>query len=143
MKFCFVGVGSIATKHIKALKEIDPNLSIHAFRTGKSKFISNVQNFIDKEVYSFEDLDNYYDAVLICNPTNMHYDSLVKFKDKSKHFFVEKPIFDKDYTPDELKQFEGKNIYVACPLRYHLVLKKSKRDYQRKRKSYFSKNNLL
>ena len=126
MKFCFVGVGSIATKHINALKKIDSSISIHAFRTGKSKFISNVQSFIDKEVYNFEDLDNSYDAVFICNPTSMHYDTLVKFKDKSDYFFIEKPVFDKEYSINELKQFDEKNIYVACPLRYHLVLKRAK-----------------
>lgn len=132
MKFCFVGVGSIATKHINALKKIDPTISIHAFRTGKSKFISNVQNFIDKEVYDFNDLDNSYDAVFICNPTNMHYDTLVKFKDKSNYFFVEKPVFDKNYSEKELEIFADKNIYVACPLRYHKVLQRAKEIIEKK-----------
>jgi len=132
MKFCFVGVGSIATKHINALKKIDPTISIHAFRTGKSKFISKVQNFIDKEVYDFNDLDNSYDAVFICNPTNMHYDTLVKFKDKSNYFFVEKPVFDKNYSEKELEIFADKNIYVACPLRYHKVLQRAKEIIEKK-----------
>ena len=132
MKFCFIGVGSIATKHINALKQIDSSLSIHAYRTGKSKFISNVQSFIDKEVYSFDDLDEKYDAIYICNPTNMHYDTLLKFKDKSDYFFVEKPIFDKNYSKEELKPFSEKNIYVACPLRYHAVIKRAKEIIQEK-----------
>ncbi|MBQ7917429.1 MAG: Gfo/Idh/MocA family oxidoreductase [Clostridia bacterium] len=126
MKFCFVGVGSIATKHINALKKLFPSISIHAFRTGHSKFISSVQTLIDKEIYNFNDLDKFYDAVYICNPTNLHYDSLVKFKDKSDYFFVEKPVFDKNYTEKDLAVFNGKNIYVACPLRYHPVLLRAK-----------------
>ena len=126
MKFCFVGVGSIATKHINALKKIDPTISIHAFRTGKSKFISDIQNFIDKEIYDFNNLDSSYDAIYICNPTSMHYDTLVKFKDKSDYFFVEKPVFDKNYSDDELKAFEDKKIYVACPIRYQPVISRAK-----------------
>lgn len=132
MKFCFVGVGSIATKHINALKKIDPFISIHAFRTGKSKFISNVQNFIDKEVFSFDELDTKYDAVFICNPTSMHYDTLVKFIDKADYFFVEKPIFDRHYSKEELKTFENKNIYVACPLRYQPVITRAKELIEKK-----------
>ncbi len=126
MKFCFIGVGSIATKHINALKKIESSITIHAFRTGKSKFISNIQTLIDKEIFSFDDLDSDYDAIYICNPTSMHYDTLSKFKDKSNYFFIEKPVFDKNYSNEELKVFENKNIYVACPLRYHPAISRAK-----------------
>lgn len=132
MNFCFVGVGSIATKHINALKKLDPSISIHAFRTGKSKHISRVQNFIDKEVFAFDELNETYDAVFICNPTNMHYDSLLQFKDHSNNFFIEKPVFDKDYDAESLKVFKDKNIYIACPLRYQPVIRKAKEIVEKK-----------
>lgn len=132
MKICFVGVGSVATKHINALKTIDNSITIHAFRSGKSKFISKIQNFIDKEIFSFEELDLKYDAIYICNPTNMHYETLLRFKDKSDYFFIEKPVFDKNYSEKDLEIFDGKNIYVACPLRYQPTLLRAKEIINKK-----------
>ena len=132
MKFCFVGIGSIATKHILALKEIDSKITIHAFRTGKSQFISKVANLIDKEIFDFELLDEKYDAVFICNPTNLHYETLKKFKNKADYFFVEKPIFDKDYTTKQLEEFSNLQIYVACPLRYQPAIIEAKKTVEKK-----------
>lgn len=126
MKFCFVGVGSIASKHIIALKNIDSSIIIHAFRTGKSKFISKIQGLINKEVFAFNELDKTYDAVFICNPTSMHYDTLKLFKDKSDYFFIEKPVFDKYYPKEILAEFSDKKIYVACPLRYQPAIVRAK-----------------
>ncbi len=51
--------------------------------------------------------------------TNLHKQSIKKLKDKTKNFFIEKPIFNKYY---EVSFSHGVN-YTACPLRFHPVIK--------------------
>ena len=48
MKYCFVGVGSIAKKHIANLRKIDKDAVIHALRTGKSNY-SDLDKVLDKQ----------------------------------------------------------------------------------------------
>ena len=116
MKYCFVGIGSIAKRHIENIKKIDKNSLIHAFRTGKSSY--SKFNNIDKEIFEFEELDKRYDAIFITNPTSLHYDTLIAFLNKTDYFFIEKPVFDCYKHESELLKFKGKYTYVAAPLRF-------------------------
>ena len=123
LKVCFVGVGSIAKRHIKNLnivcKERGICLQIDAFRRNGEPVddISNI--YIDTELVP----DNY-DAVFITNPTDRHLDTLKAFHGKGKHFFIEKPVVALGQL-DEAKVFETRQdsvYYVAAPLRYNAVI---------------------
>ncbi len=116
MKYCFVGVGSIARKHIANIKKIDNSAIIHAYRTGKSNY-SNFDN-IDKEIFDFKEIDDNYDAIFITNPTSMHYDTLKNFINKSNCFFIEKPIFSYFKPENDLIEYYNKKTYIAAPLRF-------------------------
>jgi len=125
MKVCFIGVGSIAKRHISNLKEIatekNLNLQIDAVRRNKDdKF-----PFIENVYGSVNELSSDYDAIFITNPTEFHIDSLRQTVNKSKNYFIEKPLISvkrlatvKDFQkdPDAL-------YYVACPLRYTNVIR--------------------
>lgn len=127
MKVCFVGTGSIGKRHIINLYnlviKIQENLVIHVLRSRKKQLDASLVSMIDKEMYSIDEMDNFYDAIFICNPTFKHYDSINELKNYSKHFFVEKPVFDSiQYKIDELKLPIDNQYYVACPLRYNRAL---------------------
>lgn len=125
LKVCFVGVGSIASRHIKNLQSICKsrhiNLQIDAFRRNKTDAqISGIQNIF----CTVEDMPDNYDVIFITNPTNMHLESLKRFHDRGKHFFIEKPVVAVEQI-EEAKKFNIRDdslYYVACPLRYNAVI---------------------
>ena len=125
MKVCFVGIGSIAKRHISNLREIAANegfnLKIDAVRRKGS---DGSNDGIDSVYYSCGSLPNDYDIIFITNPTEFHIDTLKKVAGKSKNFFIEKPltsvrtieaVYEFKPEPDAL-------YYVACPLRYTAVI---------------------
>ncbi|MCR5214373.1 MAG: Gfo/Idh/MocA family oxidoreductase [Eubacterium sp.] len=127
MKVCFVGVGSIGKRHIKNLSYLcntkGIELDVHLLRSSHRKLEGVIY---DKEFYSIEEIDSYYDAVFITNPTFLHLDTIKKMLPYSDCFFVEKPVFsntdvDFSFIP------ESKKIYVACPLRHMSVISQIKK----------------
>lgn len=125
LKVCFVGIGSIARRHIKNLKRVCEkrkiDLTIDAFR--HSELVSPIEG-INRVYDRIEDVQEDYDIIFITNPTEMHLRSLVGFHTKGKHFFIEKPVV--SYKQIEAaEKFEPRNesiYYVACPLRYNAVI---------------------
>lgn len=124
MKVCFIGVGSIAKRHIRNLKEITEEkgieLEIDAIRHSsidKPPDINCVYN-------STEMMPSDYDAIFITNPTEFHMDALTKVSGKSRNFFIEKPLISVKglETVKEFKEVSGCLYYIACPLRYTSVI---------------------
>ena len=132
MKVCFVGLGSIGKRHLKNLfdicKERTINLTIHAYRTSKINLDENISKLIDKEIFDINDVHNDYDIVFITNPTYKHFESVSFFGSKTKHMFIEKPIFNNSVNEELLKDFNINDgvYYVAAPLRFKKVYKKLK-----------------
>lgn len=126
LKVCFVGLGSIAKRHIKNLRDIasDNNykLRIDVFRHGADAGLPAELVGISEVFSDFDSLYDDYDVIFITNPTVFHYDTLVKFKDKTKHFFIEKPVFTFEQLNYMLPDLTGKICYVACPMRYTPVI---------------------
>ena len=127
MKVCFVGAGSIGKRHIRNLTKIADedgiDLGIHLLRSGKRPLESEIDGMVEKQFYSFGEVEDDYDAIFLTNPTNLHYEYLLKLNDKARFFFIEKPVFD-DINAD-ISVFDGDDhdkYYVACPLRYTNVL---------------------
>lgn len=129
LKVCFVGVGSIAKRHIKNLHAIcdDKNieLTIDAYRRALG-----IIEGVDSEYCSKADVPNDYDAIFITNPTDMHLTSLEQFHDKGKHFFIEKPVVSLPQIEraKQLKTHDNSIYYVACPLRYNAVIQYIKKN---------------
>jgi len=124
MKICFIGIGSIAKRHISNLNEISEevniDLQIDAVRRVQSEKIENINNIY----YSFEDLPNDYDAIFITNPTEFHLSTLNAVNSKSTSFFIEKPLTSLQRINDvkNMDLYSGNLYYVACPLRYTNVM---------------------
>lgn len=125
LNILFVGVGSIAKRHIdnvcNVAKERQIVCHIDAFRTNRNTDI-DVQ--IRRYYYEHEEVPNDYDVIFITNPTELHLDTLIRFHNKGKHFFIEKPICTFTQLSDcKLPLMREDSIYyVASPLRYTKVI---------------------
>ena len=122
-KVCFVGVGSIAKRHIRNLRSVCENRNIVLTIDACRRYPGDIEGV--NTVYSlYENAPNDYDAIFITNPTEYHLESLVKFHDKGKHFFIEKPIVSLKQIETAMQFETRKNsiYYVACPLRYNAVI---------------------
>lgn len=128
MKFLFIGLGSISTKHIKDLAEITDNWGIECDITILRRKVGMLpQELLSYNINQIEKLDStVYDAAFITNPTNLHFQILDQLKGKTKFYFIEKPIFEcTDYNWKSLG-INNKNAYIACPIRHSEVYKKLK-----------------
>jgi predicted dehydrogenase len=121
MKVLIIGLGSIAKKHINALKIIDIHTGIYALRSDKeAKVCQGVTN-----IFSWEDIPKDINFVIISNPTSEHYKSIKQSIQLCVPLFIEKPPVMKLNDADELiKLIKGNNIrtYVAFNLRFHPVI---------------------
>ena len=124
-KVCFIGLGSIAARHIKNLKDIfGEEIEIEVLRSGNGRPLDeSMQSMIEQVYYDYDSLPKDYDVMFVTNPTRLHYETLQKIQDNAKHFFIEKPVFEtgkEDITDLQLKK--DSVYYVACPLRYTNVI---------------------
>lgn len=128
LKACFVGMGSIAKRHIANLYEVcsQRNLEPQIDVVRRSGGVEDpaLTGYINRVYTDIADVPSDYDVVFITNPTDYHLDTLAVYHEKGKHFFIEKPLtsyrkledtFRMEYRPDSV-------YYVACPLRYTAVL---------------------
>ncbi|MBR8537384.1 Gfo/Idh/MocA family oxidoreductase [Carboxylicivirga sediminis] len=122
MKVLIIGLGSIAKKHIVALRKLVSPLELYALRSIKpSNEMEGVHN-----LYSLSDAPANIDFIMICNPTVNHYETIKECIPFKCPLFIEKPV---------LKSLEGSNVllasleknniksYVAFSLRFHPVIK--------------------
>lgn len=127
MKVVIIGLGSIAKKHISALRIIDPFVDIVAYRSSASaERVDGVRN-----IFSWQDiLYERPDFIIVSNPTALHFNALQKIKDFQIPLFIEKPLFDKLGVNEKslVKAFKelGTPTYVACNLRFLHALQRIK-----------------
>lgn len=134
MKFLFIGLGSISSKHIKDLAKISQERRITCEITVLRRRIGEIsQDLIPYCIKQITELDDtVYDVAFITNPTNLHYKSLYQVKGKAKYYFIEKPIFETTGYNLESLEINEKNSYVACPMRHTGTYKKLKEIVDKK-----------
>ncbi|MGV8982706.1 Gfo/Idh/MocA family protein [Clostridium sp.] len=127
-KIGIVGLGSIGTRHLKnivtVLKERNQLYMIDLIRSVKGKKIEEeLAQHISQVFYSYDSAPSDYDVIFVTNPTNLHFDTIKQFVTKTKHMFIEKPVFDTiNVSIDTLNLKTDSIYYVACPLRYTNVI---------------------
>lgn len=122
MKIAFVGIGSIAKKHIKAIRTVEPNAEIFALRSSRDadKF-EGVKDF-----YSYDDFSDIVpDFIIVSNPTSKHYETIVRLLPLGKPLFIEKPLFAELGHEDVIKELDENRVltYVACDMRFQDCLR--------------------
>lgn len=129
-KIAFVGLGSIATRHLKNvhayLASRGDRCTVDLYRSAPGRPLAAELQPLVTASYLYADplpADRRYDVVFVTNPTAMHYETVERFAAHTAAFFIEKPVFDS--TSVDAKIFDLiRDIpsYVACPLRYNPVL---------------------
>lgn len=116
MNVLFVGLGSIARKHIAALRKLNEDFYIYALRS-----ISGLQTEDGViNIYSLNELNVKIDFVIISNPTSAHISAINTVLELQCPLFIEKPICHKLELEDTIYRINTMNIltYVACNLRF-------------------------
>lgn len=128
-KVLFIGIGSIAKRHIKNLtllmEQRKESLQIDVFRSKYGNPLQeDIKPLITHEYYVQEEVPENYDVIFVTNPTQFHLQTIQSFHLKGSHFFIEKPLC----TVEQLKNLNiswrfDSVYYVAAPLRYSSVLR--------------------
>jgi predicted dehydrogenase len=122
MKILIIGLGSIAQKHLKAIKQLELNCEVYALRSSiNSDKIEGV-----KDVYDLNQLlELKIDFAIISTPTHLHFENIVNLSNANIPLFIEKPAIHSLNNANELvEKIEKQNLitYVACNLRFHPCL---------------------
>jgi predicted dehydrogenase len=128
MKICFIGLGSIGKRHIKnlinILEERKINFQIDVVRSSTKPLEDDLKSKITHCYFRTQEIPKDYDIIFITNPTFLHYNTLLNVIDKTKHIFIEKPIFeDGEIDVEDIPYRKNSIYYVACPLRHTPVIK--------------------
>lgn len=118
MNILIIGLGSIARKHIVALRKLNIDAKIYALR-------SNINAIIEDDIeniYELKNLDIQFDFAIISNPTNLHFQYIEQLALLGIPLFIEKPAIHTLENSDRLvKLIEDAKLitYVACNLRFN------------------------
>lgn len=128
MKICFIGLGSIGVRHLRntitILKQRNISYSIDALRSTGKALPEDLACLLHMQYQEISQLQDDYDIIFITNPTSLHYETMQRVMNKTKHMFIEKPIFEScAHSINDLPIKPGGIYYVACPLRYSPVIK--------------------
>jgi len=120
MNVLIIGLGSIARKHIVALRNIfGSSIKIYALRSSL-KHVDEVEGIIN--LYNIDDLKVELDFIIISNPTVEHLQTVLSVLRYKKPLFIEKPLSHSlDGVEDLRKQIEDQSLktYIASNLRFH------------------------
>ncbi|WP_026319433.1 Gfo/Idh/MocA family protein [Anaeromusa acidaminophila] len=133
-KIAMVGLGSIGRRHLKNMVSILDNrnlsYSVDLIRSGKGAALeATVSELVHKVYFESEAVPDDYDVVFVTNPTHLHYETVKRFLRKTRHMFIEKPVFDSANLDLDVLPFRDDGVYyVACPLRYTKVIQYLKNE---------------
>lgn len=127
LKVCFVGVGSIARRHIENLHSICQDKGIALTIDALRRYQRSCEDCIGciHQIYTdIEQLPDDYDVIFLTNPTEFHLEMLSRLHEHAIHFFIEKPLTSYKRMEDifKIKYRDASVYYVACPLRYTSVI---------------------
>ena len=129
-KIAFVGLGSIATRHLKNvhayLTSQGDSCTVDLYRSSLGRPLADELRPLVNNTYLYADelpAERQYDVVFVTNPTSLHYETVERFAAHTNSFFIEKPVFDSTEVDEKIfETIKGIPSYVACPLHYNAVL---------------------
>lgn len=116
MKVLVIGLGSIAAKHIAALRSLTGgSAEIYALRSRRDAPEADgvVSLHCPGEAAAID-----FDFAIISNPTSLHADAMRMLADRPLPLMIEKPLFDRPVHDDLVDSLDGRLTYVACNLRF-------------------------
>jgi predicted dehydrogenase len=125
MRVLIIGLGSIASKHIFALRKLVPGVTIYALRSHlDARQEEGIINIFDLEA-----VKEQLNFAIISNPTAAHYITIKQLLPLRIPLFIEKPLFHTLENGDSLiSQCNTAQVatYVACNLRFHPCVREMK-----------------
>lgn len=123
MEVLFTSAGSIGSRHIRNLsaicRDMGTPLVIDVIRKTDRVLPDDIKSLISREIRDDSDLRDSYDIGFITDETKTHFENIEKFKNRCKHLFIEKPIFEStDYDIMSIAPSGDSVYYVACPIRF-------------------------
>ncbi len=118
MNILLIGLGSIAKKHILALRTLKIDFKIYALRSNKN---AEIEDGIEN-IFNIHDVNVIFDFAIISNPSHLHYEYIEILAQKNIDLFIEKPAIHSLENADNLLRLirNGKiKTYVACNMRFH------------------------
>ncbi|EAQ42181.1 Gfo/Idh/MocA family protein [Polaribacter sp. MED152] len=116
MNILILGLGSIALKHIDAIKNLNIDYNLFALRSKpNSNKIEDVVN-----IYDLQNIMVDIDFAIISNPTSEHAKSIKSLINLEVPLFIEKPVFDTIDHEGIIDEINTKKIrtYIGCNLRF-------------------------
>lgn len=116
MRILIVGLGSIAAKHIDAIRRIEPEAEIIALRSRRE-----APPYVNvRDVYSLDECTGTFDFAIVSNPTSRHAHTVEELLKLNIPLFIEKPVFESPDYPELLEKIRmlGVKTYVGCNLRF-------------------------
>jgi predicted dehydrogenase len=118
MEILIIGLGSIANKHLPAIKNVVPGAKVFALRSGnKSTDVDGVYN-----IYNLDEMQNKPDFAIISNPTNLHGEFIADLSKMNIPMMIEKPSLHSLEKAESILNLISINktfTYVAYNLRFH------------------------
>lgn len=118
MRVLITGLGSIAKKHIHALRTLAADTDIYALRSDQNApEIAGVSN-----ITSLSQVNESFDFAIVSTPTAVHYDSIVQLLPLGIPLFIEKPLFHTLENGEKILdacRSQKAITYIACNLRFH------------------------
>lgn len=127
-------MGSIGKRHLCNVCELIESqgntCTIDLYRSSITRTLAaEIAILANNQYQANRPVQKDYDMVFITNPTSMHLETAIKFRQHTKSFFIEKPVFDHwDVTEEIVATLDTIPSYVACPLRYNPVLQYVKQN---------------
>lgn len=124
-KVLIMGMGSIGCRHLKNLKKILPSVTIAVLRHSENKLDDEYIRIIAHEFYDISEAKKFKpDILIVANPTSLHVKTALEFIEDVSGIFIEKPLSDSLFEANKLVlKSNRKIIHIACPLRFHPVIK--------------------
>ena len=133
MNVLVVGLGSIAAKHINAIRQIDREVHIYALRSS----INAEEKYGVTNLYSFDDVKAIQcDFAIISNPTSEHKKTIDALLALNCPLFIEKPVSNTIEMQDTITEIKRLGIltYIACNLRFLDSLRYVKKEVSKNKK---------
>lgn len=118
MNILIIGLGSIAKKHIKAIRALNIDASIYALRS--SNYSRPYEGVTD--IISLADIKTKPNFIIISNPTHLHEQAILESLQFGCPIFIEKPVLsDINNAQMIIDLVAARKImtYVACNMRFH------------------------
>ena len=134
LKALVIGYGSIGKRHTKNLMNYKPKPEISICTKNKEVLPLEKKGI---KIYSTitDAIKQKHDVVLICNETNLHVKTAIKFAKKNYHIFLEKPMSDSlQNIPSLIRMIKNRKLItmVGCNMRFHSGIKLMKQLIDKK-----------